>query len=141
MIDVGTAVLTAFHSKLNNLSVGSDTIKSYSEYNPNESETKYFLLSAMTEDDNSNKAKNVTNVSILVDCVHKSGQAVTYDTVNLMAQAAITSLETLAVPVAYTATLKFLLVRRESANQLYTPSSTGNVMRKLLRYTLTVQEL
>jgi hypothetical protein len=141
MMDVNQAILEAFTTTLDNsVTYNSTNVPVYCEFNPNGDDI-YILLSSITTDDGSNKGCFISNCTILIDIVHKSGTSVTYDAVNDVAD----QVSDLIQPTPQTHSITYppfdiVNVRRLSTQSLTLNSAGNNIMRRLLRYSLQVYE-
>lgn len=142
MIDVNKKVRESIMTALDETITYDDVIPCYHEINPNENETLYIILNTQTEEDNSNKSAFVTTGTILIDVVHNSGQNVTYDVVDTVAGEIMEILQPTVKTHGLTnpTGLTIVNVRRLSSTYLTINDSSGNVMRRLLRYEYEVQQ-
>lgn len=144
MIEVSGKIRQAFYSALNgNVTVSATPIPVYSDFNPNENEDKYILLSTQTEADIRNKKKFITDGTILIDIVHiQQAGALEKDTLDTMAG----QIENIVDPtissngLSAPSGVQFLNIKKLSTNDITLPSANNTVVRRLIRYQLTVQE-
>jgi hypothetical protein len=141
MKDTGTVVATAFVTALDgNLTYDGGNVPVYAEINPNK-ENYYCILSTQTEEADNNKKSFNTECTILVDVVARE-TGVSYDSANNIAG----QVKNIICPtrgssiVSGDNSFQFVNVKFLSSNQLMIPNGNENLMRRLLRFQLTVLE-
>lgn len=142
MIDINTPIRTAIRTALQGyVTYAATTVNVYSEQNFQD-ESLFILLTTQTEADDSDKTKHNTKATIVIDIVHEAVQGVTYDVVDNVAGQVMGLMQPSRTTTGLTnpTGLQILNLKRLSSNTLTIPNADKNIMRRLLRYEMTIIE-
>ena len=143
MNEVSDKIRTAIYTALNgNITYNSQTIGIFDEAPPTTAAVNYILFSTQAEDDQSNNSRFVTEGYILLDIVSIQSEFPNKSVLESISNSILTILRPtvttygITLPAGYNLTL----FRRESANSIpMLQSSTGKVLRKVLRFSYRIQ--
>lgn len=138
MKDPGKNIRKAFYDAISGL--GYSVVD---ELTDNESLTNYIILSTQTEDDTSTKSSFDANGTLLIDIVTKHINTVTKETAENIADAVLNALKPTVTSKLTDSYNEFQItnLKRISANTLISPTTTGYLVRKLLRFSFRVVEI
>lgn len=138
MKDPGKNIRKAFYTAL--VGLGYPVVD---EMTDDETLTNYIILSTQTEEDVSTKNTFDTSGTILIDIVTKQNNAVTKDTADDIADLVSNAIKANTTSTLTDSYSEFQItnVKRISASTLTLPTSTGYILRKLLRFSFRIVQL